>query len=68
MDGMAGLPKIDRSLILCLTSKLLQQGIYTLPRGLMYVSSVHTDDDLAFTKHAISTAIDHFMQGLHANR
>jgi glutamate-1-semialdehyde 2,1-aminomutase len=68
MDGMAGLPKIDRSLILCLTSKLLQQGIYTLPRGLMYVSSVHTDDDLAFTKQAISTAIDHFMQGLHANR
>jgi len=68
MDGMADLPKIDRSLILCLTSKLLQQGIYTLPRGLMYVSSVHTDDDLAFTKQAISTAIDHFMQGLHANR
>jgi len=68
MDGMAGLAKVDRSLVLCLTSKLLQQGIYTLPRGLMYVSSVHSDGDLAFTKQAISTAIAHFAHGLEANR
>jgi glutamate-1-semialdehyde 2,1-aminomutase len=68
MDGMADLPKIDRSLILCLTSKLLQQGIYTLPRGLMYVSSVHSEDDLAFTRQAVSTAVMQFAQGLDANR
>jgi glutamate-1-semialdehyde 2,1-aminomutase len=68
MDGMADLAKVDRSLVLCLTSKLLQQGIYTLPRGLMYVSSVHSDGDLAFTKQAISTAIAHFAHGLEANR
>ena len=68
MDGMADLPKVDRSLTLCLTSKLLQQGIYTLPRGLMYVSSVHSESDLAFTRQAFSTAIEHFAQGLEANR
>ncbi len=68
MKGMADLSQVDRSLTLCLTSKLLQQGIFTLPRGLMYVSAVHSDDDLAFTKQAVSTAIEHFAQGLEANR
>lgn len=68
LEDITQLPQVDRSLTLCLTSKLLRKGIFTLPRGLMYVSSVHSEDDLAFTLQAMTAAICDFKEGLDVNR
>ncbi len=42
------------------TAELLGLGIHTLPRGLMYLSTAHTEADIAETKKAITGAIDCF--------
>jgi glutamate-1-semialdehyde 2,1-aminomutase len=63
LDSIRDLAKVDRSLILCLTANLLQRGVFTLPRGLMYISSEHHADDLAFTKQAMTAAVHDLAHG-----
>ncbi|MFF2652695.1 aspartate aminotransferase family protein [Streptomyces sp. NPDC058045] len=54
---IAALSGVDRERTLSLTQALLRRGVQTLPRGLMYLSSAHTDEDLALTLDAIDGAI-----------
>ncbi len=38
MDGMAGLGRVDRDKTVDFTAEMLRAGVFTLPRGLMYLS------------------------------
>jgi glutamate-1-semialdehyde 2,1-aminomutase len=35
---------------------LLEEGVHVIPRGLLYVSAAHTEDDLDVTRHAVRKA------------
>lgn len=50
--------RADREAGLALAGRLLCAGVQIIPRGLMYVSAVHTDADLAVTKAALSQAFE----------
>lgn len=52
------LTQVDRAATGRLTDALLQRGIYTLPRGLMYLGTPHDDDDMATTRQALSEALE----------
>ena len=62
MARMNDLVKVDPDKTLAFTAELLRAGIFTLPRGLMYLSAVHNDAEIAETKAAISIAMDRFVQ------
>lgn len=62
-EAIATLPdtaKVDRDATLRFTAQLLRRGVFTLPRGLCYLSAVHSDDDIAMTERAIVAAIQSF--------
>jgi glutamate-1-semialdehyde 2,1-aminomutase len=50
------LPKVDVPLTLQLTSHMLRHGIHMVARGLMYLSSEHTQADIDETKDAIRSS------------
>ena len=61
VDAVPTLPDIVRTnaaQTLALTEALVLQGIAPLPRGLMYVSAAHTDEDVDSTLTAIDAAFD----------
>lgn len=58
LSGLSDVSRIDREATIEFTADLLGQGVQTLPRGLMYLSAVHADADIAATKDAFATAID----------
>ena len=41
-----------------LTGLLVQRGVAPLPRGMMYLSTAHTDEHIALTLQALSGAIE----------
>lgn len=51
---------VDREATLRFTAALLREGIFTLPRGLCYLSTVHTDDDIERTEAGIATAMGRY--------
>ena len=58
---MPALPDIVRTNAadtLALTEAIVMQGIAPLPRGLMYVSAAHTEDDIEATTLGIDAAIE----------
>jgi glutamate-1-semialdehyde 2,1-aminomutase len=54
---LSDLARVDKEQTLRLTGSLVERGIAPLPRGMMYLSAAHTDDDIALTVHALSDAI-----------
>jgi len=50
--------KIDKELTAKFTSELLKRNVQSLSRGLIYLSSAHTQDDIETTKNAIAGAFD----------
>jgi glutamate-1-semialdehyde 2,1-aminomutase len=57
---LKALGTVDKEATLDLTALLLQHGVATLPRGIMYLSTAHTEDDLARTLAALDAAIEMF--------
>lgn len=66
VDGMDGLAGIDRKQTLLFTEQLLCEGVSTLPRGLMYLSTAHTDEDIKATCAAMTRAVSAYSQKLAA--
>jgi glutamate-1-semialdehyde 2,1-aminomutase len=54
---LADLAAIDKARTLELTGALVTRGVAALPRGMMYLSAAHTDDDIAQTLTALEGAI-----------
>lgn len=44
---------------------LLSEGVHVIPRGLLYVSAAHTDEDLERTREAVARAAAHHAEGAH---
>jgi glutamate-1-semialdehyde 2,1-aminomutase len=60
-ESVPALPDIVRTNAadtLALTEAIVMQGIAPLPRGLMYVSAAHTEDDIEATTLGIDAAIE----------
>lgn len=57
VDTLADLRKVDQEATQNFCGDLLVNGVQLLPRGLMYLSTVLTDADIADTKAAISAAV-----------
>jgi glutamate-1-semialdehyde 2,1-aminomutase len=54
---IAELSRVDRESTLDFTAALLRHGVATLPRGVMYLSTAHTDDDIEVTLDALGEVI-----------
>ncbi|MEP7328099.1 MAG: aminotransferase class III-fold pyridoxal phosphate-dependent enzyme [Betaproteobacteria bacterium] len=52
--------RVDKDATLVLTELIVEQGVATLPRGLMYLSTAHVDADITFTLGALTKAIEAF--------
>ena len=57
---LADLAQIDKDATLELTARLLGQGVATLPRGIMYLSTAHSDVDVERTLAALTAVIESF--------
>jgi glutamate-1-semialdehyde 2,1-aminomutase len=57
---LADLPRVNKERTLDFTALLLRHGIATLPRGVMYLSTAHTDEDIDVTLQALTAAIEAF--------
>jgi glutamate-1-semialdehyde 2,1-aminomutase len=57
VPDLASLANVDSNLNLLFSAALLQHGVTTLPRGLMYLSAAHTDSDIALTVDAIEESM-----------
>jgi len=55
---LADLARVDKDRTLDLTSALVLRGVAPLPRGMMYLSAVHSDADIAATLQALTGAIE----------
>jgi len=51
-----GLPAADREAYLTFAAALLERGVQVIPRGTLYASTAHTEDDLALTEAAVREA------------
>jgi glutamate-1-semialdehyde 2,1-aminomutase len=49
-------PPDGREAYLSMAEGLLRAGVHVIPRGTLYVSTVHTDDDVAVTRDAVRAA------------
>lgn len=54
---------VDIPMTLALTSHMLRYGIHMVARGLMYLSSVHTQTDIEVTKAAIRSSLERLASG-----
>ena len=54
---LSDVTKVDRDATLRLTERLLHAGVAALPRGLMYISTAHGDDDIDRTLDALTHAV-----------
>ena len=57
---LADLARVDKERTLDLTELLVKHGVAPLPRGLMYLSTAHTDEDIEVTMKAMRAAIAAF--------
>ena len=57
---LADLARVDKERTLDLTELLVKHGVVPLPRGLMYLSTAHTDEDIEVTMKAMRAAIGAF--------
>lgn len=57
VDTLHDLARVDKDRTLDLTSALVDRGVAPLPRGMMYLSTAHTDADIERTLIALATAI-----------
>ena len=55
---LGDLPRTNARETLALTEAMVMQGVAPLPRGLMYVSAAHTDEDIETTLGALDAALD----------
>ena len=62
MSHIMDLPKANKVKVLKLTQAFVQNGLMPLPRGLMYLSAAHTQDQIDATKEAICRAITQFIE------
>lgn len=60
MERFADIARADRDLVLRFTGAMLRAGAFALPRGLMYLSTVHGEAELAATRAAITAAMEEF--------
>jgi glutamate-1-semialdehyde 2,1-aminomutase len=60
VPALADLPRVNKERTLDFTALLLRHGVATLPRGVMYLSTAHTDEDVATTLDALTAAIGTF--------
>lgn len=60
---LADLVEVNTTQTLELTEWLVRHGVAPLPRGLMYLSTAHTDEDIDVTLKALSDAIEAFAHG-----
>ena len=60
MERFADIARADRDLVLRFTGEMLRAGALALPRGLMYVSTAHGEEELATTRAAITAAMEAF--------
>jgi glutamate-1-semialdehyde 2,1-aminomutase len=60
---LAELPHVDKNRTLDFTALLLRHGVATLPRGVMYLSTAHTDEDVDVTLRALTAATEAFARG-----
>lgn len=63
MERFADIARADRDLVLRFTGEMLRAGAIALPRGLMYVSTAHGEEELAATRAAITAAMERFAAG-----
>jgi glutamate-1-semialdehyde 2,1-aminomutase len=61
-------PPGDRETYLDLAAGLLGAGVQVIPRGTLYVSTEHTDDDVALTRDAVRIATQAARRGPGAGR
>ncbi|MEO8507053.1 MAG: hypothetical protein ABI593_05440 [Betaproteobacteria bacterium] len=57
---LAALERVDKDATLRLTELLVRNGVSPLPRGLMYLSTAHDDEDIDLTLRALRVAIETF--------
>jgi glutamate-1-semialdehyde 2,1-aminomutase len=57
VPSLADLKSVDREHTIELTGAMLERGVAALPRGMMYLSAAHTDDDIALTVAALRAAL-----------
>jgi glutamate-1-semialdehyde 2,1-aminomutase len=57
---LAALEHVDKDATLRLTELLVRNGVSPLPRGLMYLSTAHGDEDIDLTLRALRAAIETF--------
>ena len=55
--ALADLAAVDKEATLDLTGALVERGVVPLPRGMMYLSAAHTDDEIGVTLDALTDAI-----------
>jgi len=63
VPSLSDLSAVDKERTLDLTGALIERGVAALPRGMMYMSAAHTDDDIARTLDALTGAIGHLAAG-----
>ena len=57
LEHFSDIAKADKTRTLELTGALLRAGVFAMPRGLMYLSTAHTAEDIAVTKAALTSVI-----------
>jgi glutamate-1-semialdehyde 2,1-aminomutase len=66
VGGLKDTVNVDKALTVAFTAELLRAGIYTLPRGLCYLSTAHAAEDIDTAKSLITSAMTEFASGLAA--
>jgi glutamate-1-semialdehyde 2,1-aminomutase len=57
---LQALGSVDKEATLDLTALLLEHGVYTLPRGIMYLSTAHAEQDVEQTLAVLARVIEAF--------
>jgi glutamate-1-semialdehyde 2,1-aminomutase len=56
VENVEQVDRTDLTRYRAFAAALLAEGVHVIPRGLLYVSTAHTDDELARTREAVQTA------------
>jgi glutamate-1-semialdehyde 2,1-aminomutase len=62
LAGLHELGLVDTAATLALTEALLHRGVHTIPRGMMYVSAAHGEQEIDATREALTGAMIHCRQ------
>jgi glutamate-1-semialdehyde 2,1-aminomutase len=62
VQDVAHAERTDGDLYRRFAAALLDEGVHVIPRGLLYVSTVHTEEDLELTREATRRAVVSVME------